>query len=112
MRGFQPGKARAVPQNYADGGVVSTIKGMLGFGGGKKKPEPLPADLSKMPPTGAGPAASQPEQPKKAISGSISRSFACVFAMAASISLSPSGSEGSFLNVLIRARFAPAAASR
>ena len=68
MRGFQPGKARAVPQNYADGGVVSTIKGMLGFGGGKKKPEPLPADLSKMPPTGAGPAASQPEQPKKAIS--------------------------------------------
>lgn len=68
MRGFQPGKARAVPQNYADGGVVSTIKGMLGFGGGKKKPEPLPADLSKMPPTGAGPAASQPDQPKKAIS--------------------------------------------
>lgn len=68
MRGFQPGKARAVPQNYADGGVVSTIKGMLGFGGGKKKPEPLPADLSKMPPTGAGPAASQPEPPKKAIS--------------------------------------------
>lgn len=68
MRGFQPGKARAVPQNYADGGVVSTIKGMLGFGGGKKKPEPLPADLSKMPPPGAGPAASQPEQPKKAIS--------------------------------------------
>lgn len=68
MRGFQPGKARAVPQNYADGGVVSTIKGMLGFGGAKKKPEPLPADLSKMPPTGAGPAASQPEQPKKAIS--------------------------------------------
>lgn len=68
MRGFQPGKARAVPQNYADGGVVSTIKGMLGFGGGKKKPEPLPADLNKMPPTGAGPAASQPEQPKKAIS--------------------------------------------
>lgn len=68
MRGFQPGKARAVPQNYADGGVVSTIKGMLGFGGGKKKPEPLPADLNKMPPTGAGPAASQPEPPKKAIS--------------------------------------------
>lgn len=68
MRGFQPGAARAVPQNYADGGVVSTIKGMLGFGGGKKKPEPLPADLNKMPPTGAGPAASQPEQPKKAIS--------------------------------------------
>lgn len=68
MRGFQPGKARAVPQNYADGGVVSTIKGMLGFGGGKKKPEPLPADLSKMPPTGAGPAAPQPEPPKKAIS--------------------------------------------
>lgn len=68
MRGFQPGKARAVPQNYADGGVVSTIKGMLGFGGGKKKPEPLPADLGKMPPTGAGPAASQPEPPKKAIS--------------------------------------------
>ncbi len=66
MRGFQPGKARAVPQNYADGGVVSTIKGMLGFG--KKKPEPLPADLNKMPPTGAGPAASQPEPPKKAIS--------------------------------------------
>ena len=68
MRGFQPGKARAVPQNYADGGVVSTIKGMLGFGGGKKKPEQLPADLNKMPPTGAGPAASQPEPPKKAIS--------------------------------------------
>lgn len=68
MRGFQPGKARAVPQNYADGGVVSTIKGMLGFGGGKKKPEPLPADLNKMPPTGAGPVASQPEPPKKAIS--------------------------------------------
>lgn len=68
MRGFQPGKARAVPQNYADGGVVSAIKGMLGFGGSKKKPEPLPADLNKMPPTGAGPAASQPEQPKKAIS--------------------------------------------
>lgn len=68
MRGFQPGKARAVPQNYADGGVVSTIKGMLGFGGGKKKPEPLPADINKMPPTGAGPAASQPEPPKKAIS--------------------------------------------
>jgi hypothetical protein len=66
MRGFQPGKARAVPQNYADGGVVSTIKGMLGFG--KKKSEPLPADLNKMPPTGAGPAASQPEPPKKAIS--------------------------------------------
>ena len=68
MRGFQPGKARAVPQNYADGGVVSTIKGMLGFGGAKKKPEPLPADLNKMPPTGAGPVASQPEPPKKAIS--------------------------------------------
>lgn len=68
MRGFQPGKARAVPQNYADGGVVSTIKGMLGFGGGKKKPEPLPADLNKMPPPAAGQAASQPEPPKKAIS--------------------------------------------
>lgn len=66
MRGFQPGKARAVPQNYADGGVVSTIKGMLGFG--KKKPEPLPADLNKMPPPSAGQAASQPEPPKKAIS--------------------------------------------
>lgn len=66
MRGFQPGKARAVPQNYADGGVVSTIKGMLGFG--KKKPEPLPADLNKMPPPAAGQAASQPEPPKKAIS--------------------------------------------
>lgn len=66
MRGFQPGKARAVPQNYADGGIVGSIKSALGFG--KKKPEPLPADLSKMPPTGAGPAASQPEQPKKAIS--------------------------------------------
>lgn len=68
MRGFQPGKARAVSQNYADGGVVSTIKGMLGFGGGKKKPEPLPADLNKMPPPAAGQAASQPEPPKKAIS--------------------------------------------
>lgn len=68
MRGFQPGKARAVPQNYADGGVVSTIKGMLGFGGAKKKPEPLPADLNKMPPPAAGQAASQPEPPKKAIS--------------------------------------------
>lgn len=66
MRGFQPGKARAVPQDYADGGVVSTIKGMLGFG--KKKPEPLPADLNKMPPTAAGQAASKPEPPKKAIS--------------------------------------------
>lgn len=69
MRGFQPGAARAVPQNYADGGVVSTIKGMLGLG--KKKLEPLPADLNKLPPTGAGPAPSQPkpkEEPKKAIS--------------------------------------------
>lgn len=69
MRGFQPGEARVLPQNYADGGVVSTIKGMLGLG--KKKPEPLPADLNKLPPTGAGPAPSQPkpkEEPKKAIS--------------------------------------------
>lgn len=69
MRGFQPGEARVLPQNYADGGVVSTIKGMLGLG--KKKPEPLPADLNKLPPTGAGPAPSQPrpkEDPKKAIS--------------------------------------------
>lgn len=68
MRGFQPGKARAVPQNYADGGVVSTIKGMLGFGGAKKKPDLPPADLNKMPPPAAGQAASQPEPPKKAIS--------------------------------------------
>ena len=69
MRGFQPGEARVLPQNYADGGVVSTIKGMLGLG--KKKPEPLPADLNKLPPTGAGPTPSQPkpkEDPKKAIS--------------------------------------------
>lgn len=69
MRGFQPGEARVLPQNYADGGVVSTIKGMLGLG--KKRPEPLPADLNKLPPTGAGPAPSQPkpkEDPKKAIS--------------------------------------------
>lgn len=69
MRGFQPGKARAAAQNYADGGIVGSIKSALGFG--KKKPEPLPADLNKLPPTGAGPAASQPQpqqKPEKAIS--------------------------------------------
>lgn len=69
MRGFQPGKARAAAQNYADGGIVGSIKSALGFG--KKKPDPLPADLNKLPPTGAGPAASQPQpqqKPEKAIS--------------------------------------------
>lgn len=56
------------PRGYADGGVVQAIKG---FFGAKKKPEPLPADLNKLPPTGAGPTPSQPkpkEEPKKAIS--------------------------------------------
>ena len=60
----------SMPQGYADGGVVQAVKGFFGF---KKKPEPLPADLNKLPPTGAGPAPapSQPkpkEEPKKAIS--------------------------------------------
>lgn len=57
----------AATPGYADGGVVQTIKGFFGLG---KKKDPLPADLNKMPPTGAGQAASQPakEEPKKAIS--------------------------------------------
>lgn len=60
----------AGPRGYADGGVVQAVKGFFGI---KPKPEPLPADLNKLPPTGAGPAPapSQPkpkEEPKKAIS--------------------------------------------
>lgn len=31
MRGFHPAEARASAKNYADGGVVHSIKGMLGF---------------------------------------------------------------------------------
>lgn len=57
----------ATTPGYADGGVVQTIKGFFGLG---KKKDPLPADLNKMPPPGAGQAASQPakEEPKSAIS--------------------------------------------